>query len=131
MQLEKNERSIFAYFPSSTKAQKAADELKQANIVPGEGYIQVDRISRHAVVNDSDYNNPINNAATLHGITHYSNSDGLDHDLNPLLAANDSESGRGVYDDNFAGKAFMVTLVTSENNVEKAVAIMKAQGGTV
>lgn len=131
MELDKNERSIFGFFPSSTKARKAMEELKEANLVPGEGYMQIDRISRHAVVNDSEYNNPINNAATLHGLTNYSNSDGLDHDMNPLLAANDSESGRGVYDDNFSGKSFMVTLVTDEDNVEKAVQIMKENDAIV
>lgn len=131
MQLDQNEHSIFAFFPSSTKAEKAAEELYEANLVPGEGYMQIDRISRHAVVNDSEYNNPINNAATLHGLTHYSDSDGVDNDLNPLLAANDSESGRGVYDDNFAGKAFMVTLVTGKENIEKAVQIMKSNDGIV
>lgn len=131
MTLDKNEHSIFGYFPSSTKAQKAADELQQANLVPGEGYMQIDRVSRHAVVNDSEYNNPINNAATLHGLTHYSDSDGLDNDLNPLLAANDSESGSGVYDDNFAGRSFMLTLVTQNDNIEKAVEIMKSHGAYV
>ena len=130
MELYKNEHSIFGYFPSSTKAKNAANELQKAGLVTGEDYIQIDRVSRYAVVNDSHYNNPINNAATLHGLTHYSNSEGLEQDLNPLLAANDSESGRGI-DDDSNGKAFMVILVTDKNNVEKAVQIMKNNGGYV
>jgi hypothetical protein len=130
LQLDKNERSIFGYFPSSTKAQQAMKELQQADLVPGEGYMQIDRVSRHAVVSDSDYNNPVNNAATLHALTHYSDG-GSDQDLNPLLAANDSESGSGVYDDNFAGKSFMVTLVTNKENVKQAVEIMKKYDANV
>lgn len=129
MQLDKNEQSIFGYFPSIAKAEQAMEELKQANLVPGEGYMQIDTISRHGVVNDSEFNNPINNAVTLHGLTYYSN--GLHEDPNPLLAANDSESGRGVYDDNFAGKSVMVVLVTEKGNVEKAVQIMKDNDGIV
>lgn len=105
-------------------------ELRQAGLVPEEGNMRVDRISRHALVNDSDYNNPINNAATLSGLTHYS-SGGLDQGLNPLLAGNDSESGRGVYDDNLAGRSFLLTLVTADKNREKAVQIIKGNGGAV
>ena len=132
MELEKNERSIFGFFPSSTKAEMAMEELKKANLVPGEGYMQIDRISKFGVVNDSEYNNPINNAITLHGLTLYSNSQGIDDGANPLLAANDTEMGRGINNDNLAGgEAFMVTLVTREDCVEKAVAIMKKHGGRV
>ncbi len=130
--LDKNEHSILGFFPSSTKAQKAMDELKQqVGMVPDAGSIQIDRISRFGVVNDSEYNNPINNAMNEHAVTTYSNSMGIDDGLNPLIAANDSESGRGINDDNLAGEAYLVTLVTSKDNVETAVAIMKANGGKV
>ncbi len=131
MQLDQNEHSIFGYFPSIVKAEQAMEELRQANLVPGEGYMQIDTISRHGVENDSEYNNPINNASTLHGLTYHSSSDGADDVPNPMLAANDSESGRGVYDDNFAGKSVMVVLVTGKDNVEKAVQIMKKHDGYV
>ncbi|MEN6390713.1 MAG: hypothetical protein ABFD04_09880 [Syntrophomonas sp.] len=129
MELDKDEQGIMAYFPTTDKAQKAMDELSKAGLVPGEGYMQIDRISRYAVVNDRKRNNPTNNASTLHGLTNYSNSEGLNQGLNPLLAANDSESGRGVYDDNFSGKSVMLTLVTKKENVDKAVKIMKDNGG--
>ncbi len=123
MELDKNEQRIFAYFPSSTRAEKAIAELKQANIVPEKGYVQIDRVSQYTVANDSEYNNPIN-AAILNGLTPYSNNSGLDKLANPLLVAKDSESGRGAYDDNFSGKSFMVTLVTNKENVDKAVEIL-------
>jgi hypothetical protein len=133
MQLDKNEHSILGYFPSSTMAQQAMEALKQeANMVSDEGSIQIDKFSRFGVVNDSEYNSPINNALTLHGPTIYSNSAGIDDGANPLLAANDTESGRGINNDNLAETDnFLVTLVTSNDNVEKAVAIMKAHGGMV
>jgi len=131
MELDKNEHSILGFFPSSTKAQDAIEALKKANLA-SEGSVQLDQVSRFGVVNDSEYNNPINNAITLHGPTIYSNSAGIDDGLNPLLAANDTEMGRGINNDNLAGgEAFMVTLVTSEDKVEQAVALMKASGGRV
>jgi hypothetical protein len=130
--LNKSEHSIFGFFASSTKAQRAMDELKrQSGMVMDNGSIQIDRISRFGVVNDSDYNNPINNALNEHAVTTYSNSLGVDDGLNPLIAANDSESGRGINDDNLAGEAYMVTLVTDKANIDTAVAIMKANGGKV
>jgi len=131
MELDKNEHSILAFFPSSTKAHNAMEAVKKANLVTDEGAVQVDRISQFGVVNDSQYNNPINNAVTLHGLTHYSNSQGIDDGPNPLLAANDSESGRGINNDNLAGVSFMLTMVTSKDNIEKAVSIIKDQGGRV
>jgi len=132
MELDKNEHSILAFFPSSTKAHNAMEAVKKANLVTDEGAIQVDRISRFGVVNDSEYNNPINNALTLHGPTLYSNSAGIDDGANPLLAANDTETGRGINNDNLAGgESFMLTIVTSNDNIEKAVSIIKDQGGRV
>jgi len=132
MELGKNEHSILAFFPSSGKAMKAMESLKEANLVEDEGSIQMDRISPFGVVNDSKYNNPINNAVTLHGPTLYSNSAGIDDGVNPLLAAYDTETGRGINNDNLAGgESFMVTMVTSIDNIEKAVAIMKDHGGRV
>jgi hypothetical protein len=133
VELDKNEHSILGFFPSSSMAQKAMEGLKQeAGLVPDDGSIQIDRISNFGVVNDDEYNNPINNALTLHGPTIYSNSAGIDDGANPLLAANDTETGRGINSDNLSGgETFLLTLVTSNDNVEKAVAIMKSNGGMV
>jgi len=132
VELNKNERSILAFFPSSTMAQKAVEALKNAGLVPDEGNIQIDQISKFGVINDSEYNNPVNNALTLHGPTLYSNSAGIDDGLNPLLAANDTEMGRGINSDNLAGgESFMLTLMTTHDKVERAVAIIKSNGGRV
>lgn len=132
MQLNKNEHSILGFFPSSTMAQRAVESLQKANLVADAGSVQIDQVSRFGVVNDSEYNNPVNNAETLSGPTIFSNSNGIDDGANPLLAANDTEMGRGINNDNLAGgKAFMVTLVTANENIEQAVALMKAAGGRV
>lgn len=131
VELPKNEHSILAYFPSSTKAEQAMQELQKAGLVPGEGYMQIDRVSQFGVTNDSDYNSPINNAITNHGPTLYSNSEGVDDGANPLLAAMPSASGMAGSNPWTGGAAFLVTLVTNSNQVEQAVAIMKANGGNV
>jgi len=132
VELNKNERSILAFFPSSTMALKAREALWKAHLVSDEGNIQIDRISRFGVVDDSSYDNPVNSAITLHGPTIYSNSEGIDDGANPLMAANDTETGRGINSDNLAGgEAFMLTLVTTQDNVEQAVAIIKSNGGRV
>jgi hypothetical protein len=132
MELDKNEHSILGFFPSIAMANQAVESLKQAQLVPSDDSVQVDQVSRFGIVNDSEYNNPINNALTLHGITMYSNSRGIGDGSNALLAVNDTEAGRGINNNNLAGEeSFMVTLVTSQENVEQAVALMKASGGRV
>lgn len=132
MELKKNERSILAFFPSSTMALKAREALKKAHIVEDEGSIQIDKISQFGVVVDAQYNNPVNNAITQTGPTIFSNSAGIDDGANPLLAANDTEMGRGINSDNLAdGESFMITMVTTHDKVDQAVAIIKSNGGRV
>lgn len=132
MELGKNEHSILGFFPSIAMAMNAMDSLQQANLIPTDDSVQIDMVPRFGVVNDSEINNPLNNALTLHGPTMYSNSMGVDDGPNPLLAANDTETGRGINNDNLAGEeSFMLTLVTSNENIEQAVALMKAAGGRI
>lgn len=131
MQLDNNEHSVLGFFPSSTKAQKAVDALKSSGLASDPSAIQLDRTSRYGMTNDSQYNSPINNAITLSGPTLFSNSMGIDDGANPLLAASDSASGMGNSDGMAGGEAFLVTLVTMQSNVEKAVSIIKANGGQV
>lgn len=132
IKLDKNERSILAFFPADTMAFSAVQALKDANLVPTNESIQLEQVSQFGVMHDTDHDNPINNALTQHGPTIYSSSVGISGGLNPLLAAYDSESGPGI-NTHDPGKdhAFMVTLVTTEENVQTAVAIMKANGGRV
>lgn len=72
---------------------------------------------------DASFDNPINNADTLSGLTQFS-ADG--ESRNTLLAAEPSASGIGNRDYGVAGgRAFLLTLVTTEDRVEEAVQIIK------
>lgn len=131
MQLEKGERSILSYFPSSTKAEQAFQQLQEAGIPIDEGSMAIDRISRYDMRINNEINSPINNAISLSGPTLYSSSAGEDGP-DPLLAASDSASGIGNPDAGAAGgSAFLLTIVTEENNVEEAIKIIKENDGKV
>lgn len=129
MQLEPGERSILSYFPSSSQAEKAAAAVKSAGIEE----VKVDRISRYGAKTDANYNNPINNADTITGPTLYSaNNKPSDSDTGVLLGADPSVSGYGNTDYGVAGgKSFMVTVVTNEGKLDRAMDIIKQHGGTV
>lgn len=131
MKLNSGERSILAYFPSSTKAQSAMEELKAAGIKE----VQLDRVSRYGVNTDKEINNPIaGQAETITGLTLYSaDTDRFnDNDARVLMAADPSVSGMAGKGYGLAGgKAFLVTVVTSSEKVDQAVAILKSHGGMV
>jgi len=130
MQLEPGEKSFLAYFPTSKAAEQAAGELKKAKL----GTVQVDRISRYGVNLDAHYNNPINRAATISGPTIYSdsNAENRNDSERVLLAADPSASGIGDKDYGVAGgRAFLLTLVTSEEKSGQAQSIINAHGGKV
>ena len=131
LQLDKGEHSVFSFFPSADKAQEAAQALRDAGLVPEPGSIQVDQVTRYSPAREEEYNNPVNNAVTLSGVTLYSASEG-EEGTSPLLAATDSASGVGNPDAGVPGKhGFMVTLVTAAENVNKALQIIRAhEGGT-
>lgn len=129
--LAKGERSILAFFSSSTAAQNALKELKEAGIPIDEGSIAIDRISRYDMRINNEMNNPINNALTLSGPVLYSSSSPAGGP-NPLLAASDSASGLGNSDAGAAGgTGFLLTVVTKEEKVEEAIKIIKENGGRV
>lgn len=131
MQLEKGEHSILSYFASSSHAKKAAEELKKAGFIPSEDSVQIDQISRFGLSKNNDQNDLINFAATLSGPVIYSASEGEDGP-NPLLAADPSASGMSAPDTvEVSGTNILLTLVTSNENIEKAVKIIKEQGGYV
>jgi hypothetical protein len=128
MQLSPGERSILAYFPSSQSAQRAADALSAA----GYGRPGVDRISRYGVSTDPQMDNPINSAVTETGPVIYSDStgEGLSDTERVLLAADPSVSGYGDNDYGVAGgKAFLLTLVTTEEKIHQAEKIIDKYGG--
>lgn len=129
MQLSPGERSILSYFPSSNKAQEAVEALKGAGI----GEVQLDRVSRYGVEIDAHYNNPINRAQTVTGPTLFSeDKNEMDADKRVLLGADPSVSGYGAEEYGVAGgRAFLVTVVTNEGQLDRAVDIIKQHGGEV
>lgn len=131
MQLSPGERSILAYFPSSNAAQRAVDELKAA----GYETISLDRVSRFGVEDDAEVNYAVaGRAETITGLTLYSaGTDSLSNsESRVLLAADPSVSGYGAVDYGVAGgRAFLVTVVTSEDQVQPAVEILEKNGGEV
>jgi len=128
MQLSPGEHSILAYFSSSTSAQEAVAALKES----GFSEVQLDRISRYGVSNNTEYNNPIaGRAESLTGLTLFSANTGnvSDNDTRILLGADPSVEGYTPpgYDD-AGGRAFLVTLVTNEDDIDKASSILKDNG---
>lgn len=127
MQLNPGERSILAYFPTSTLAQEAMEALNEAGIKE----VQLDRVSRFGVSYDDNYNNPLNQANTLTGLTLYSTNKNnfSDNDERILMAADPSVSGLASEGYGQAGgKAFLVTIVTDEQYLDKATSILKDKG---
>lgn len=132
MQLSPGERSILAYFPSREKALQASRDIQTANLVSDLGSIQVDGVHRYsAAVLDNGYDSPINKAATLSGVTIYSSESGPEGP-DPLLAADPSASG---YDSPHGvtpqGKSILLTVVLNQDDVPRAVELIKKHGGTV
>jgi hypothetical protein len=129
MHLSRGERSMLASFPDSRRAQEAAAALREAGFVQ----VQVDRISRFGVESDAAYNNPINRAGSLSGLTQFAAGSNPDTDTGRVLEAADPAAS-GVGDPGYGvagGKAFLVTLVTGEDRVTEAVSLIKENGGTV
>jgi len=122
-----NERIIFADFPTSSKVQRAVEELQEAGFTE----MKIDKISHDGSSVDSSYDNSINNAETSNDLTDFSTDGGSE---NTLLAADLSASGYRDRDYGIAGgEEFLLTLftVTDDNRVEDAVKIIEKNGGTV
>ncbi|MDF9407927.1 hypothetical protein L7E55_06060 [Pelotomaculum isophthalicicum JI] len=130
MQLSPGERSILSYFSSDNQAQKAVNALRNA----GMKEVRLDRVSRYGEELNREFNNPVNNALSLTGLTLFSSGDSenLNDNGRILLGADPSSSGYGCADYGVAGgRAFLVTVVTSDKHVNKAVEIIKQKGGEV
>ncbi|NLW90233.1 MAG: hypothetical protein GXY34_01340 [Syntrophomonadaceae bacterium] len=129
MQLPEGQRSIISFFPSGTRASGASKEIIQAGLVSDSEAISVDRVSSYGVSYNHEMNSPINHTSTISGPTLYGADSG---GANPLLAASDSASGMASDGAGIAGgEAFMLTVVTADANVDRAVGIIKKFGGRV
>jgi hypothetical protein len=125
------ERAIIAYFPSSTKAEKAITALDQA----GFPQASLKRVSKFGVVRNASFDNALNGQAeTLTGLALFSAN--TDKDMNQseriLMAADPSVSGMSALGYGLAGStSFSVIAFAPEEQVEKAVQILKDHGGEV
>jgi hypothetical protein len=125
------ERTIIASFPSSTRAQTAADALADAGLSD----THIRRNTRFGVTQDAHINDPIaHQAETLTGLTLFSSN--VPNDENSatrvLLAADPSVSGLSAKGYGLAGgRAFTLVAFVPESRVEEAVNIIKQQGGDV
>lgn len=130
MQLEPGERSVLAYFPSTESAQRAAGELKSM----GYNTVQVDRISRYGVENNSAINSAISGTESLSSLTIFS-SDAADFsDINDRILRGSDPSVSGYGDAGYGvagGKAFLVTVVTDQEGGDQAVRILEKHGGKI
>lgn len=127
MQLSPGERSILAYFPTSNAAEEAMEALKGAGIEE----VQLDRVSKYGVSYDDNYNNPLNQANTLTGLTLYSTNKDVftDNDERILMGADPSVSGMAAAGYGTPGeKAFLVTIVTNDEKLDQATSILKDKG---
>ena len=129
--LNQGERSILGYFPSSTKADKAVEQLKNMGIKT----VQLDRISRYGVSNDDEHNAPLTGtASTQTGLSLFSTEIGEipDPSARVLLGADPSVSGMASRGYGMAGGyPFLVTVVTDDNQADEVARIIKAHGGYV
>ncbi|MEW6064121.1 hypothetical protein P378_06800 [Desulforamulus profundi] len=130
MTLPRGMRSLLAYFPSSTRAEGAVQELKSMGI----SEVSLDRVSRYGTTANAILNNPINNAETLTGLTMFSANTSrlMNTDTRILMSADPSNYAMAA--DNYGvagGKAFLVTVVTTDQMGDKAARVLEKHGGSL
>lgn len=131
MQLPSDEQSVLAYFPSSEKAQEAAEAIKKAGLDTGPGSVQIDRVSRYSPSNDASFDNPIARGVSLAGLTAFSGQAGdLTDSERILIAADPSVSGIG--DEGYGvagGRSFLLTVVAPKDKTEEVLNIVRSHEG--
>lgn len=130
MQMDTGERSLLAYFPSSSKAEAAAKALKELGI----SETQIDRVSRYGVDTNDYIRRRMPTDSTVSDMVAFSGSaDSYDPDTRILMMSDPSLSGManspgyGMA----GGKGFLLTVVTDEEHLDKATEIIKENGGTI
>jgi hypothetical protein len=127
MRLDPGERSILATFPGTLQAEEAAQRLKE------EGYDAVDvtSIGQFGYEPNSHISDPLaGQAITLSGLTIFGGNEDHLGAAGPLLAASPLASGQSASD---AGGGFgvLLTVVTTEESINRAVELIKEYGGQV
>lgn len=127
MRLDPGERSILATFPTTNQAEEAAKRLKE------EGYdtVGVTRIGQFGFEPTSHISDPVaGQAITLSGLTLFGGNEDHLGAAGPLLAASPMASGQSASD---AGGGFgvLLTVVTTEESITRAVELIREYGGQV
>ncbi|HYF92206.1 MAG TPA: hypothetical protein VD969_08155 [Symbiobacteriaceae bacterium] len=126
MKLEPGERSILASFPSSTKAEAALNDLKAA----GYTEVQLDRIGKFGFMPDRFEERPAISGKESSLVRAVLNPGQLDDESAILLGATTEASGLSA-PDTADQMPFLVTVVTNEAQVDRAVKIIQGYGGRV
>lgn len=126
-------RNVLAYFTRHEHAERARSALRQ------EGFdtVQVERIGRYGGESAHVLHNPLTgNIESLADLSAGADTDG--GDAGALLAADTAASGladgQALEQDTAPGmedRAWLVTVVTGEDRVNRAVQILEDAGGTV
>lgn len=122
-------RNVLAYFTRREQAERARSVLRQ------EGFdtVQVDRIGRYGGESSQALHNPLTgNIESLADLSAGADTDGSDAGV--LIAADTSASGLAHghdFDPDIEERAWLVTVVTGEDRINRAVQILEDTGGTV
>ena len=124
--LNRGEQSVFGYFPSSTKAQKALQEIKNL----GFEIAQMDRVGMYG-----NTTNPLDGGALSQAGLSLGSSSALPDSTaseRVLLAAQPSVSGMAARDYGVAGgETFLLTVVADGVRTPEVMRIIKENGGSV
>lgn len=117
-------RSVLAYFTRREQAELACSLLRQ------EGYdtVQLDEISRYASHGADRLHDPF--TGRIDGMTEWSGDAG---DAGPLINSDPAASGfgQGGAEAGIPAASWLVTVVTGEDGVNRAVQILEDAGGAV
>ncbi|MFZ5649572.1 MAG: hypothetical protein ACOY4I_01790 [Bacillota bacterium] len=109
MPVDTGERSVLAYFPSSSGAGKAAEELREI----GYDIVHVERISHYGAGNEEA------GGAAVGRMTMFSSEDDPAESINMGMTGAEGE------------KAFLVTVLTGEGNAGQVTGILEKHGGRI
>ena len=122
------EKTIIAYFPSSTKAESALQALSAIGVTD----VHIKRTSRYRVTFNPNIDSPLSTAQTLTGLTLFSQNTSNDENNSArvLMGADPSVSGFSRSGNDLAGgHAFSIIAFAPKDKVDQVVAILKENDG--
>ncbi|NPV90922.1 MAG: hypothetical protein HPY50_09130 [Firmicutes bacterium] len=108
--LNQGEQSVFGYFPSSTKAQKALQEIRNLGFETA----QMDRVGLYGSTANPQFNNPLTGGLGLSSAAH--------SPVSGMAAENYGAAG---------GESFLLTVVADSARSPEVVRIIRENGGSV